>query len=246
MEEMDYDKVRSFFILFQHCIEAAALGNLVLAHHVPIWLDRFFKKIEQEMQPFYLWMEVALDWIVKVAFRVPMVRDWMKANLETWQYLIDWTKVNQDLPLASDRNMYLTKPRSTARSNNIRNKVRTQALNFYRRHGLVMIKQGQCPDLSQETDLDYYHLDDFKLVKDQKVMVMENRHMYIFTKAFIATDLDELVYIRLANKDQSSTWEATDKGRIFIEDVWENSYMVSFTLFKLGFNDFSFLIGQRG
>ena len=80
------------------------------------------------------------------------------------------------------------------------------------------------PDLSGEIDLDYYHLDDFKLQRDQKVLIMEDRHMYIFTRATVATDMDELVYIRFMREQN---WEATDKGRIFIEGVWENSYMVS-------------------
>ena len=44
---------------------------------------------------------------------------------------------------------------------------RIQALGLYRRHSMIMIKQGETPDLSQEVDLDCYHLDDFKLMKDQ-------------------------------------------------------------------------------
>ena len=62
-------------------------------------------------------------------------------------------------------------------------------------------------------------------------MVMEDRHMHIFTQATIATDMDELVYIRILNKDpNAANWEATDKGRIFIQGVWENSHMVSLVL----------------
>jgi len=43
----------------------------------------------------------------------------------------------------------------------------------------------------------------------------------------VATDMDELSYIRLSNKDQTANWEATDKGRMFIPGVWESSHMVS-------------------
>lgn len=54
--------------------------------------------------------------------------------------------------------------------------------------------------------------------------VLEDRQMYIFTPAQIATDMDELCYIRL---NREHNWEATDKGRIIIEGVWDTSHMVS-------------------
>ena len=63
--------------------------------------------------------------------------------------------------------------------------------------------------------------------------MLEDRHMYIFTPAIVATDMDELVYIKLLNKDQTSNWEATDKGRIFVLGVWENSHMVSLSFFNI-------------
>lgn len=55
--------------------------------------------------------------------------------------------------------------------------------------------------------------------------------MYIFSKATIMTEMDELCYIRNHNTAKHTKWEATDKGIIFIEGVWENSLMVSTTLF---------------
>jgi len=56
---------------------------------------------------------------------------------------------------------------------------RNQALCFYRKHCLIQLKSGQqVPDLSAEIDLDYYHLDEFKLRRDQKVFVCEDPHMY--------------------------------------------------------------------
>lgn len=55
-------------------------------------------------------------------------------------------------------------------------------------------------------------------------MVLEDRLMYVFYPAQIGTDLDELVYIRMLNREQQH-WEATDKGRMFISGVWENSHM---------------------
>ena len=65
--------------------------------------------------------------------------------------------------------MRLNKPRSMAHVSPFRWMLprRIQALGLYRRHSMIMIKQGETPDLSQEVDLDCYHLDDFKLMKDQ-------------------------------------------------------------------------------
>lgn len=69
-------------------------------------------------------------------------------------------------------------------------------------------------------------MDDYKLLKEQKVMILEDRLMYVFFPAQIGTDLDELVYIRMLNREQQH-WEATDKGRMFLSGIWENSHMVS-------------------
>ena len=61
--------------------------------------------------------------------------------------------------------------------------------------------------------------------------ILEDRQMYIFSKATIMTEMDELCYIRNHNTAKHTKWEATDKGIIFIEGVWETSLMVSTTLF---------------
>lgn len=55
--------------------------------------------------------------------------------------------------------------------------------------------------------------------------ILEDRQMYIFSKATIMTEMDELCYIRNHNTAKHTKWEATDKGIIFIEGVWENSHM---------------------
>mmetsp|Transcript_15511 Transcript_15511/g.21023 ORF Transcript_15511/g.21023 Transcript_15511/m.21023 type:complete len:121 (+) Transcript_15511:4636-4998(+) len=48
-------------------------------------------------------------------------------------------------------------------------------------------------------------------------------------RATVVTEMDELVYIRFARltRDErfEEKWEATDRGRIMIEGVWETSYM---------------------
>ena len=105
--------------------------------------------------------------------------------------------------------------------------VRNRAHNFYRRHCLIQIKQGSCPDLAHEIDIDYYHLDDFKLQKDQKVQLLLDKSLQLFAPTVICTDMDELCYIRTLDKDNIQNWEATDKGRIFIEGIWETSHKVT-------------------
>jgi len=175
-------------------------------------------------------MEIVTDWVIKVAFRLEFMRNWMQANPDMWGFMIDWYKQNPEPPMPQyqDRNslVRLNKPKNNINYSNFRfsNPCRNRGANFMRRHALIQIKQGQAIDLSHEVDIDYYHLDDFKLQKDQKVQVLEDRHLNIFTPATIATDMDELCYIRIHNKEQTQNWEATDKGRIFIEGVWETSH----------------------
>ena len=70
-------------------------------------------------------------------------------------------------------------------------------------------------------------MDDFKLQRDQRVQVLQDRLMHVFDGAIVATDMDELVYLRINNQNSDTAWEATDKGRVFIEGVWETSHKVS-------------------
>jgi len=56
------------------------------------WLEVFFTKVIRENLPFYQWMEIVTDWVIKVAFRIELVRQWMHANNELWSFMIDWYK----------------------------------------------------------------------------------------------------------------------------------------------------------
>lgn len=47
--------------------------------------------------------------------------------------------------------------------------------------------------------------------------------------------MDELVYIRFNRVNSDDKWEATDRGRILIEGVWETSHMVSAKFYRLAF-----------
>ena len=173
-------------------------------------------------------MEAVVDWVIKVAFRLPLMRDWMQAHQDLWGHLIEWFKDNNEPPQQHARNangIQVNKPQNLAISNQrYYYPYRNRAQAFYRRHCLIQIKQGQGPDLINEFDIDYYHLDDFKLQKDQKVMFLEDRHLQQFYPATIATDMDELVFLRVHNKEQQTQWEATDKGRVFIEGIWDTSH----------------------
>ena len=99
LELLDYDKIRPFLVLFQHMLEAAALPNSPLYSRLaPKWLEAFFAKTVYPNQEFFQWMETVTDWIIKVAFRLPLMREWMHANTELWAYMIDWYKENNEPP----------------------------------------------------------------------------------------------------------------------------------------------------
>lgn len=147
--------------------------------------------------------------------------------------MIEWYKQNPEPPMPQyqDRNsvIKLFKPQKHGRPSPYRfqNSYRNKGANFMRRNSLIQIKQGQFIDLSHEIDIDYYHLDDFKLQKDQRIMILEDKHMSYFVPAIVAIEMDELCSIRFFSKEYNQMWEPTDKGRMFIEEVWENSHRVS-------------------
>ena len=82
------------------------------------------------------------------------------------------------------------------------------------------------PDTSAEIDFDYFHLDDIKLRPNQTIYVVLDRQMHIVTPAYVCTTMDELAYIKFTSmRNLDCCWEATDRGRILIEGVWETSQM---------------------
>lgn len=119
LELLDYDKIRPFLILFQHMLEAAVVPHSpVYSRLAPKWLEAFFAKTVYPNQEFFQWMEVVTDWIIKVAFRLPLMREWMQAHPELWGYMVDWYKENNEPPRPQhDRQaaVHLNKPRTIAR-----------------------------------------------------------------------------------------------------------------------------------
>ena len=43
-------------------------------------------------------MEVVIDWVIKVTYRIPIFANWMQTNLQSWIYLIEWLKENSEPP----------------------------------------------------------------------------------------------------------------------------------------------------
>lgn len=97
-------------------------------------------------------MEVVIDWVIKVAFRVPLMCDWMHKNPLVWNFLIDWLKENPLPPMEQyqDRRsaVILNKhdPNISRRAQDAKTSMyrfgnkRNQALCFYRKNSLIQIK----------------------------------------------------------------------------------------------------------
>lgn len=143
LEEYDYDKARPFLILFQHILEAWQTGAPHLALLVPEWLEVFFKNVSEQLQ-FYQMMEVIIDWVNKVACRLPMVRTWMHANVKHWSFLSEWLSEHKEPPQYGDKRsqVMLNKPRSMASPSQYRFQMpkRIFSLNQYRKIILHSIK----------------------------------------------------------------------------------------------------------
>ena len=231
LQKYDYDKIKPFLILFQHLLEQAH-ASPVINQMAEQWIKDFFETMLLQQVVCYQLVEVVTDWVIKVAFRLPLMRDWMRANPKSWSYLIDFFKLNPEPPMLNnyDRtsNIRLTKSINAKISPyRYTDPIRNRAHNFYRRNCLIQIKSGQgIPDVSGEVDIDYYHLDDFKLQKDQKVYLCLDKHLQLFAGTIVCTEMDELCYVRTTDTEQLSCWEATDKGRPFLSGIWENSYKV--------------------
>lgn len=99
LKENDYDKIRPFLILFQHFIEACqADPKNIYSQSVGEFLVHFFRVVDDQSR-YYQWMEVVIDWVIKVTFRVPLMANWMIENNESWLFLIDWLKQNPFPPM---------------------------------------------------------------------------------------------------------------------------------------------------
>ena len=43
-------------------------------------------------------MEVTIDWVIKMGFRNDWFRTWMVNNVQSWTYMIEWLKENNEPP----------------------------------------------------------------------------------------------------------------------------------------------------
>ena len=45
-------------------------------------------------------METAIDFLFKFYFRIPMIRQWLIANPESWDFINNWNDKNREPPSA--------------------------------------------------------------------------------------------------------------------------------------------------
>lgn len=118
LEEYDYDKIKPFLILLQHMLEAAQSGSPLYSQAVGPYLENFFTGVIGDNKCYFQWMEVVTDWVIKVASRIPFMREWMQANAELWSHMIDWHKENSEPPMQQyiDSKVMLNKPNQRTRN----------------------------------------------------------------------------------------------------------------------------------
>ena len=61
-----------------------------------MWLEDFFQNLIPTQLNVYQWMEVVIDFVIKIGFRIPEVKNWMASNVEHWTYLLEWLKANPE------------------------------------------------------------------------------------------------------------------------------------------------------
>lgn len=203
LENQDSARIMPFLILLQHLIECAQNGNFIIKKDLPKKLEVLFKADLPKNQHFFQWMEVFTDWVIKVAFRVPLFREWLHQNVEiSVAPLLNFFKLYQEPPQQYHQRLSLHKPKRVPQESMFRNYRRLNAAHAaYRKSSLTKIKMGDCPDLSGEVDIDYYHLDDYKLLREQQIMIRECPIMNVFTPAVVATDMDEFIFIKMLKED---------------------------------------------
>jgi hypothetical protein len=58
----------------------------------------FLQKIVPENSRFFAWMETAIDFLFKFYSRIPMIRQWLIANPESWEFINNWNDKNREPP----------------------------------------------------------------------------------------------------------------------------------------------------
>jgi len=141
--------------------------------------------------------------------------------------LIEWHKTYPEPPQGygeySD-GLMLAMPKTTTNLSQWRyDRHKNHARNYYRLALLDSLTKkeslNQAP--SDEIDLDYYSIPyGYKFQKDQKVLLVTDRHMGVVRNAVVRVELDELVMIQMLDDDVGHSWWNTDKGKYILVEDW--------------------------
>lgn len=140
---------RPFFLMFQLMLQAASDGNQNFSCHIDEWMCDFLQKIVPENSRYFQWMETAIDFLFKFYFRIPMIRQWLIANPESWEFIHNWNEKNKEPPaieIGSKNKSYvvLCKPGEGShkqKDNEIRfNPNKNKVLYYYRHSTLGMMR----------------------------------------------------------------------------------------------------------
>jgi len=100
-------------------------------------------------------METAMDFLFKFYFRMPIVRQWLIDNNDSWEFIMNWCEKNKDPPMLENNKqnrqyLVLSKENiSKIRENEIRfNSTKNKVLYYYRHSQFELMKKGSMIDLS--------------------------------------------------------------------------------------------------
>jgi len=142
LRRYDYNKIKPFLILFQHMLEAR--DSPAQPQLLDTWMEELFTNVIRNFLNIYQWMETMIDFVIKIGVRIPECRQWMLQNVQTWSYLLEWLKANQEPPQAQNyygqnyqNSIKLNKLKYTKMRDYRYNKAINQALLFVRRNYLI-------------------------------------------------------------------------------------------------------------
>ena len=182
-------------------------------------------------------METAIDFLFKFYSRISMIRQWLIANPESWEFINNWNDKNRDPPAAeinSKNKQYvvLFKPGEgyqKQKDNEIRfNPNKNKVLYYYRHTTLNLMRQGSQLDLSQEIDYDMLDLTDIKFAPGQAIEILEQKTVpwINITKGTctVVTELDEC--LQFADSRKKEEWVLSNRGQVLPQDLLLNIHKV--------------------
>lgn len=165
-------------------------------------------------------METVIDFVIKIGHRIPECKAWFVNNQETWAYLFDWLKQNQEPPHSQyyggyQSSMKMNKNKYTKVRERRYDKTVNQALTFVRRTYLVHLKDpNSAIDWSHEFDLDQLDMTDYKFTRESQVDFGSDLNILCLDTVNINQEMDELLNLKWAGTDKTM-WEAPEKNKIY-------------------------------